>query len=141
MDRRSFTKLAGQCALGVGAVSVLPSCKTATNAISVTANPEGELHIPLAMFRSQANPNLLIAHPIERFSISLVELPSGGFSACLMRCTHQKCTTAYTETGYVCPCHGARFSHQGKVKKGPATENLVVYPVKVIDGEIMIKIG
>lgn len=41
-------------------------------------------------------------------------------SAFSLICTHLGCTLTVTPTDMVCPCHGSRFSLNGKVVKGPA---------------------
>ena len=44
-------------------------------------------------------------------------------------CTHLKCTLAWNndETSWDCPCHGSRFTYEGKVIHGPANFDLPVY--------------
>jgi len=41
-------------------------------------------------------------------------------------CTHLKCTVAWNEAeqSWDCPCHGARYSVDGKVLTGPADKQL-----------------
>jgi len=75
------------------------------------------------------NGQLYIAHPSERFPISIMQLDQDRYWANLMQCSHQKCETQASEEGYICPCHGARYDKQGKVNKGPATVDLPSYQV------------
>lgn len=44
-------------------------------------------------------------------------------------CTHLKCTVAWNkdELSWDCPCHGSRFSYEGKVMHGPANADLPCY--------------
>ena len=45
-----------------------------------------------------------------------------------LTCSHQGCTVAKQADGkFVCPCHGAVYSPQGKVLKGPARRDLSRY--------------
>ncbi|MCS7226756.1 MAG: FAD-dependent oxidoreductase [Gloeomargarita sp. SKYB31] len=53
-----------------------------------------------------------------------------GQEALCLTCPHQGCTVqAQPNGGYRCPCHGAEFTAQGDVVKGPATRNLSKYTV------------
>jgi nitrite reductase/ring-hydroxylating ferredoxin subunit len=47
-----------------------------------------------------------------------------GLYAVSATCTHQKCTLRLGAGGFVCPCHGARFTLTGSVTVGPATRGL-----------------
>ena len=42
--------------------------------------------------------------------------------------------------GWFCPCHGSHYDTSGRIRKGPAPENLPVPPVEFLD-ETTIKIG
>jgi Rieske Fe-S protein len=50
------------------------------------------------------------------------------------KCTHQGCLVSIVDKKLVCPCHGARFSLDGKVEKGPYTgEKIKNLPIKDIE--------
>jgi Rieske Fe-S protein len=52
-----------------------------------------------------------------------------GFSAV---CPHAGCNVSKVENGnIVCPCHGSRFSLEGAVVQGPATDPLEAKAVSV----------
>jgi glycine/D-amino acid oxidase-like deaminating enzyme/nitrite reductase/ring-hydroxylating ferredoxin subunit len=44
-------------------------------------------------------------------------------------CTHAGCTVRWNsdEKSWDCPCHGSRYSYEGKVLNGPAPQDLVYY--------------
>ncbi len=44
---------------------------------------------------------------------------AAGFYAIRAVCTHLGCIVAATPDGFSCPCHGSRFSKQGRVLQGP----------------------
>lgn len=55
-------------------------------------------------------------------------------------CNHQGCGVQRSGDGWKCPCHGAKFDLDGKLRKGPATSGLVRYEFMVID-QIMTVFG
>jgi len=51
-------------------------------------------------------------------------------------CTHLGCVPigdAGEFNGWFCPCHGSHYDTAGRIRKGPAPENLPVPPYKYID--------
>jgi ubiquinol-cytochrome c reductase iron-sulfur subunit len=63
-------------------------------------------------------------------------------------CTHLGCVplgTAQGEArgdhqGWFCPCHGSHYDVSGRIRKGPAPENLLVPPYEFLS-DAVIKIG
>ncbi|MCT4558217.1 MAG: ubiquinol-cytochrome c reductase iron-sulfur subunit [Pelagimonas sp.] len=63
-------------------------------------------------------------------------------------CTHLGCVpldnageyTANGVGGWFCPCHGSHYDTSGRIRKGPAPENLPVPPAEFVD-ETTIKLG
>jgi ubiquinol-cytochrome c reductase iron-sulfur subunit len=58
-------------------------------------------------------------------------------------CTHLGCIPLSNQGdfgGYLCPCHGSQYDTAGRIRKGPAPENLPVPPYAFI-GPTKIKIG
>jgi Rieske Fe-S protein len=51
------------------------------------------------------------------------------------KCTHLGCKINYHENDNIleCPCHQSRFTIEGGVTRGPAKENLTIYPVEKRD--------
>jgi len=50
------------------------------------------------------------------------------------KCTHQGCIVSVVGEKLVCPCHGARFTLDGKVEKNPYTgEKIKNLPIKDIE--------
>lgn len=64
--------------------------------------------------------------------------PQGQIHLVTTTCTHAGCTVRWNsdELSWDCPCHGSRFSHEGKVLNGPANEDLSYYnePAEVEKG-------
>lgn len=59
-------------------------------------------------------------------------------------CTHLGCVPlgdgAGDFGGWFCPCHGSHYDTAGRIRKGPAPENLLV-PVAWFDGETELVLG
>ena len=58
-------------------------------------------------------------------------------------CTHLGCIPLNNQGefgGYLCPCHGSQYDTAGRIRKGPAPENLAVPPYAFLN-PTKIKIG
>ena len=58
-------------------------------------------------------------------------------------CTHLGCVPLNDKgdyNGWFCPCHGSHYDSSGRIRKGPAPDNLAVPPYSFIN-ETTIKIG
>ena len=69
---------------------------------------------------------------------------SGEWLVMMGVCTHLGCVPlgdgAGDFGGWFCPCHGSHYDTSGRIRKGPAPENLPV-PVARFDGETIIVLG
>jgi cytochrome b6-f complex iron-sulfur subunit len=64
---------------------------------------------------------------------------NGGFTALSLVCTHLGCTVEVKPEGFTCPCHGSRFSSEGRPVKGPATTPLKTLRVEqTTDGKLIL---
>jgi cytochrome b6-f complex iron-sulfur subunit len=70
----------------------------------------------------------------------VVRLGDGGFLAIYHRCTHLGCTVPWDEAQqkFVCPCHSSEFDRQGTVKNPPAPRPLDLFPVSIVDGQVLV---
>ena len=58
-------------------------------------------------------------------------------------CTHLGCIPLFNEGafgGYLCPCHGSQYDTAGRIRRGPAPQNLPVPPYAFVN-DTKIKIG
>ena len=68
----------------------------------------------------------------------IVVMRQGGETTALsLICTHLGCTVSTTADGMICPCHGSRFDHSGKVLTGPAQKPLQKLTVEQ-DGDFLV---
>jgi cytochrome b6-f complex iron-sulfur subunit len=62
-----------------------------------------------------------------------------GFAAVAAVCTHLGCVVSPTAEGFDCPCHGSRFSRDGRVVQGPAPSPLTWYELSLApDGQLVV---
>lgn len=114
MKRRAFLKTA--C---LASTCLLPACKsTVQHAESTLEN--NKIIVNKAEFKTK----IIITLAHGKYAIALVKLDDNNFAASLLTCTHNGCAVSPADTGFICPCHGARFDQLGQVTKGPAEKDL-----------------
>ena len=96
-----------------------------------------------AAARSDLAEGEVIGVEVAGHSIALYDADGNVFA------TDNICTHAYAclSDGWLdgevieCPLHAARFDiRSGKVLDPPATEDLKTYPVRIVDGEIQVRV-
>lgn len=133
MQRRIFCRGACQALTCVALGTLVDGC-----AGSPTAPSDGNTSAPALPTVSGSVANGVVTLAIADGSplgtvggAALLQTPSGAFlvnrtavdqfAATTAVCTHEGCTiTGFTDSVYVCPCHGSRFTPQGGVVAGPA---------------------
>ena len=70
-------------------------------------------------------------------------LDDGGFLALWQRCTHLGCTVPYRKDQklFMCPCHSSVFNTKGEVIGGPAPRPMDLFPITVVDGQLVVDTG
>lgn len=76
-----------------------------------------------------------------RFYISRLE--DGSMLAMWHQCTHLGCTVPWREDEgqFHCPCHSSIFNTRGEVVSGPAPRPLDLFPIAIIDDEVVVDTG
>jgi Rieske Fe-S protein len=122
MDRRAFIKGA------LGAVAAMCAGCASRGGVGAAPAllPDGE-SIDIGTAADYPGDGVYDRFISRRFYI----LRSGGNITALSNvCPHRHCPVGYEAgTGFVCPCHGARFDVGGKVISGPATRDLTRFRV------------
>ncbi len=55
------------------------------------------------------------------------------------KCPHSGCAVDWDGTELVCPCHDSKFSADGSLISGPATEGLNSFEAKVEGDQVLVK--
>lgn len=141
MQRRTFLKQScGACAaFSISMIfgsSLLESCASTGLSVLKTESKEGKVSIPLADF--ETNPFKLLRVNNYNFDIALQKEETGAFTAMVLMCTHARHPLTKAGSGYYCTLHGSKFSGDGKVEKGPASEPMVHLKTAIIDNNVII---
>lgn len=97
---------------------------------------------PATTFRA-GNPNLYPLNSVTFLQDQQVYIvrANGGFYAVSAVCTHLGCVTQWkAEANMIaCPCHGSKFTPEGKKIAGPAPRPLPHYSITLTsDGELLV---
>lgn len=70
----------------------------------------------------------------------LLQPQAGHYVALSAVCTHLGCIVKWIndKDEFLCPCHGGRFSNEGKVLGGPPPKPLESYAVNVEDTDLVV---
>jgi glycine/D-amino acid oxidase-like deaminating enzyme/Rieske Fe-S protein len=76
---------------------------------------------------------------IDGSDVALSKDSHGELHAVSPVCTHMKCHVTWntTEQSWDCPCHGSRYSPDGKVITGPATHELELVELAKANGHVV----
>jgi cytochrome b6-f complex iron-sulfur subunit len=97
---------------------------------------------PSTTFRA-GNPDLYPMNSVTFLQEQQVYIvkTAGGFYAVSAVCTHLGCVTQWKPEANIiaCPCHGSRFTPEGKKLEGPAPRPLPHYSITLTaDGELIV---
>lgn len=94
---------------------------------------EGWVEVPISEIPAVAEVGgqAALSVPEALLEVVVAQPTAGCFIAVWRICTHGACEVSWEpETReIVCPCHLSRFSEEGLVMEGPATEDLRSFPV------------
>jgi nitrite reductase/ring-hydroxylating ferredoxin subunit len=91
----------------------------------------------------QGRPDLGVV-TVRGREIAVARLDDGSWAAFDNVCTHEECPLSEGDlegTRITCYCHSSAFDvRTGEILHGPAQTPLVVYPVRVEDGELQVAV-
>lgn len=132
MNRRDFVVTGSQAGLGLCLAAVLgQGCASAAYFAQATVEAN-KVSVRKSEFQYlkkgevQARDYLLVKPEGAEFPVCLFK-KDDGYTACLMRCTHQGCEVEVQGARYVCPCHGSEFATDGALLNGPADQPLKTF--------------
>lgn len=128
MDRRKFLKQScGACAaVSVGMIlgsSLLESCASTGLSVLKAGSDNGKVKVPLNSF--EQNNFKLVRVSGYNYDIAVQKKADGAYSAMVLMCTHARHPLTKAGNEYYCTLHGSKFSGEGKVEKGPASQPMV----------------
>lgn len=152
MNRREFLTWVGIGGLASYLPVVLAACSSNQPESNTEASTQTNTGSPARTdgFQSvgtvaqlESNNGQLLDKAFSAGAVLVIRAPSdpNKLSAINPTCTHRNCSVSWdsNEKVLLCPCHGSKFSPDGQVLNGPATEPLPPYEVKVENDSILIK--
>jgi cytochrome b6-f complex iron-sulfur subunit len=134
-SRREFLKRAGLVAAGLTLSSaVLAQDDENRSAITQAAN-KGLVDLgPVTTFKA----GIIVDRTTD--AGALISRTADGLIALSPVCTHQGCTphSVGGANELVCSCHGARFTVDGGVTRGPARTPLSTYSLQIKNGHLFV---
>ena len=132
LGRRDFLRLAA-CS---GAACAFGAAGCATDTAPALAN---DIALALADYPALADDGGVVTVPRSvtgnGFEV-FVRNDGGVYVALSSWCSHEACSVVRNGDGFVCPCHGARFSATGRVQSGPPPQGLESYATE-FDGAVV----
>jgi cytochrome b6-f complex iron-sulfur subunit len=120
--------------VGAGAVLGLIGCGPNASKMTTTVVPapvDNMIEIEFGKVTELATPGgMVLVRPIgSRKPFIVMRLEGTNFRVLSSKCTHLGCTVHWDNEEQLlrCPCHGSRFSDDGKVVRGPAKQALAQY--------------
>ncbi len=144
MDRIEFIKTCGfACIGGTALTAILQSC-TSTNYFAQTTLTNNQITINKSEFviveknKTIERRYVLVNSGKHHYPVCIYKTSDGGYTALLMKCTHNGCELQPHGDYLVCPCHGSEFTNKGIVQNPPAEENLKTFQIKTDNENIYI---
>lgn len=150
LARREALVRIGALTLVLAGVELWPAAKPAgSKSVTVTVAGGKDAVAALRDAAAAAPKAVRVSVPsLDRWMLHTSELPlfvvpqphvPGGLLALDARCPHAGCIVEWRDASrtFVCPCHDARFTADGKKLQGPSPTDLVQVPLTVTDDSVV----
>ena len=132
MNRRSFLRFASMLPF---AATFLGFARKSSGALEITISEVEELQ---TVGGSKLLKDVKVGD--QETSLVVVRKAENEYVVFSAICPHKKCNVRYREAknDFKCPCHGSRFSIEGKVQNGPATKNMTRFKTSFSNGTLSV---
>ena len=142
MDRKDFlAKVIVGSSVLFAAPMYLSSCSKSSDSGFTTTPGASSNNVTIDLSNSQFANLGSVGGYVYYLNMIIIRTSDSNYVALSKVCTHQGCTVGYSSSSneIACPCHGARFSLDGAVLKGPANRSLTKYSVTLNNNMLAIK--
>ena len=144
MNRREFLMWVGVGGVASSLPVALAACSPKTEKSESPANPtRPDGFQPVGTLAELKQNGKILKKQFGTGSALIISNPTDAKTALAVNptCTHKGCTVEWMadEKSFVCPCHNAKFSPDGKVLKGPASKPLPTYETKIDGDSVLVK--
>lgn len=139
MNRRAFINWVGVGWLASSLPVAIAACSSDTTQAESNTNKGGFKSVG-TVAQLDKNKQLLDKNSPVGAVLVVRTTSASKLSAVNPTCTHAGCTVNWAAKSqqFVCPCHGSRFSTDGKVLKGPAAKPLKTYQAKIEGNSVLV---
>jgi cytochrome b6-f complex iron-sulfur subunit len=137
MDRRTFMSWVG--------LGLLANSLPVAIAASVQAKTRTDGFVPVGTLKQLQSDGVIQVPNFAAGPLLVIRNPqdSKKLIAVNATCTHLGCKVKWQAKSkqFACPCHGSAFKSDGTVAKGPASEALASFKVKVEANSVLVKVS
>jgi cytochrome b6-f complex iron-sulfur subunit len=144
MNRRDFLMWVGVGGVASSLPIALAACSPkAEKSQSPAGPPRADGFQPIGTVAELKQNGQILKKEFGTGSLLVVSNPTDSTTVLAVNptCPHKGCTVEWKagEKSFVCPCHGAKFSAEGKILKDSASKPLVTYEAKIQGDSILVK--
>jgi Rieske Fe-S protein len=104
--------------------------------VDVEVRAQGDILLEVAKYPELAREDGAISLRLpDKNQLLVMHLPGNVYKVVTNRCTHSGCPLGFQGGEAVCPCHGSRFTPDGKVLQPPAKADLGIIKSVVFDAQ------